>query len=552
MILDSTEKAKPNGEMPSSIWYIIGNEAAERFNYYGLRAILVTFMVAQFYNHSGSEDPAIVQAAEATANAKTHDFVAMSYLLPLFGGMVADWFWGKYKTILYLSLVYALGNILLATVGVNNEAVFTTSLMLIALGAGGIKPCVSANVGDQFDKSNEHLLSKAFSYFYAAINAGSLLSILAIPYLKSHYGPQVAFGVPAVAMLIATAFFYAGREQYVRVAPKGDSNKAVILISAFASLVISYLVFDKFSKNIFGDSFSGGTGPILGAWGIMILICAFIFKKQWFAKPGNFIGINLYALTNGGFDAAAKQYGAETIDGIRSVWRVFSVFAFVPFFWALWDQSQSEWVVQAGKMDLNWLGIKWEPEQISFVNAGFILAFIPFFNFLLFPTIEKMGIKVTPLRKIGAGLVLTALSFVIVAITQTWIDGLEADCLANGTMYKNLAVTAKPNIVWQILAFVILTAGEVLVSITCLEYAYTQAPPSMKSTIMASYLLTVTIGNVLVSVIQNNIKSGGFFAQFHGAGFFWLFTGICAATAVVFMLVSPFIKEKSYVGVGVE
>lgn len=293
-----------------------------------------------------------------------------------------------------------------------------------------------------------------------------------------------------------------------------------------------------------------GTGPVLGLWIILVLICAIVFKKQWFARPGNFIGINLFALTNGGFAAAAKEYGDETIDGIRSVWRVFSVFAFVPFFWALWDQSQSEWVVQATKLDLNWLGITWQAEQISFVNAGFILAFIPFFNVILFPLVEKMGIKVTPLRKIGAGLVLTALSFVIVAITQTWIDGLEAECAANGTMYKDLAMTAKPSISWQIFAFIILTAGEVLVSITCLEYAYTQAPPSMKSTIMASYLLTVTLGNVLVSVIQNNISSGGFFAQFHGAWFFWLFTGICAATALVFMFVSPRIKEKSYVGVG--
>jgi POT family proton-dependent oligopeptide transporter len=542
MVLDDLEPKKGSSDkMPAAIPYIIGNEAAERFNYYGLRAILVTFMVAQFYNPTGSEDPALVQAAEATANAKTHDFVAMSYLLPLFGGMVSDWFWGKYKTILYLSLVYATGNIMLATFS-NNEAIFTSALMLIALGAGGIKPCVSANVGDQFDQSNQHLMSKAFSYFYASINAGSLLSILLIPYLKSHYGARVAFGVPAIAMLIATAFFYAGRHQYVRVPPKGDSNKAVILISAFVSLLVSYIWLDKIEHM--------GVGPVLGFWILLIIACAFVFKKQWFAKPGNFIGINLYALTNGGFEAAAKEYGTGTIEGIRSVWRVFSVFAFVPIFWALWDQSQSEWVVQAGKMDLNWLGIKWEAEQISFVNAGFILAFIPFFNVLVFPALEKAGIRVTPLRKIGAGLVLTALSFVIVAITQTWIDGLEADCAAQGMLYKNLAATAKPNISWQIFAFIILTAGEVLVSITCLEYAYTQAPPSMKSTIMASYLLTVTIGNVLVSVIQNNIKSGGFFAQFHGAGFFWLFTGICAVTAVLFMLISPRIKEKSYVGVG--
>lgn len=517
-----TSGNKPKAKFPPGIPYIIGNEAAERFNYYGLRAILTTFMVAQFYNHSGSTDPAIVQAAEATANAKTHDFVAMTYLLPMFGGMVADWFWGKYKTILWLSLVYAVGSTMVA-LSVDSEVMFTTSLMLIALGAGGIKPCVSANVGDQFDSSNSELLPKAFDAFYASINAGSVLSILLIPYLKTHYGPMVAFGVPALAMLVAVFFFWLGRDKYRRVAPpKFDSNKMVVLVTAFSSLVASYIYFDKILHK--------GIGPVLGAWLILVILLAFVFKKQWFAKPGNFVGINLFALTNGGFDAAKREYGEEAIEGIKSVWRVLSVFAFIPVFWALWDQSQSEWVVQATKMDLNFLGITWEAEQISFVNAAFILMFIPLFSFVIYPAFRKAGIAVTPLRKIGAGFVLTALSFVIIAIIQGWIDAGQT-----------------PNISWQILAFVVLTAGEVLISITGLEYAYTQSPPSMKSTIMACWLITVTLGNVLVSVIQNNIKDGGFFAQFEGASFFWLFTGICAVTAVLFILISPRIKERSYI-----
>jgi POT family proton-dependent oligopeptide transporter len=296
-----------NDKMPSSIPYIVGNEAAERFNYYGLRAILTTFMVAQFYNPQHSTDPAIIQVAEATANAKTHDFVAMSYLLPMFGGMMADWFWGKYKTILYLSMVYAIGNVTLA-LSTGNEGLFTTALMLIAIGAGGIKPCVSANVGDQFDESNAHLLPKAFGAFYASINAGSLLSILLIPYLKSHYGAAVAFGVPAIAMIIAIAFFYMGRDQYRRVPPKGDGNKAVILATALGSLLISYIWLDKMLHL--------GVGPVLGLWGILIIVMAIVFKKQWFAKPGNFVGINLYAAMNGGFAAAEKEYGVESVDGM--------------------------------------------------------------------------------------------------------------------------------------------------------------------------------------------------------------------------------------------
>ena len=182
-------------------------------------------------------------------------------------------------------------------------------------------------------------------------------------------------------------------------------------------------------------------------------------------------------------------------------------------------------------MDLNFAGVKWEAEQISAVNAILILAFIPLFSFGIYPGLQKMGIKVTPLRKFGAGLAVTALSFVIIALIQEKIDAGQT-----------------PNIVWQLLAYTILTAGEIMVSITGLEYAYTQSPPSMKSTIMGCYLLMVTLGNVLVSMIQKNIENGGFFAQFQGASFFWLFTGICAATAVIFMIVSPRIKEKSYIG----
>ena len=511
-----------SNKMPSAIPYIIGNEAAERFNYYGLRAILTTFMVGQFFAAQYAGTAGATQKAAAAANAATHDFVAMSYLLPLFGGMLADWFWGKYKTILYLSMVYVVGNVMLA-VSVDNYTLFTSSLMLIAMGAGGIKPCVSANVGDQFTEENSHLISKAFDAFYFSINAGSFLSILLIPYLNSHYGPRVAFGVPAIAMSIAIAFFYAGRHKYIRVPPKGDDNKKVIFLTAFLTLVASYIYWDKIEH--------AGTGPVIGFWVILIVIVAMIFKKQWFAKPGNFIGINLFAVTNGGFEAAAREYGAETIEGIKSVWRIFSVFIFIPVFWALWDQNQSEWVLQAQKMDLNFIGITWEAEQISSVNAILILAFIPLFSFGVYPGLRKLGIKVTPLRKFGAGLLVTALSFVVISLIQERIDSGET-----------------PNISWQLLAYVILTAGEIMVSITGLEYAYTQSPPSMKSTIMGCYLLMVTLGNVLVSMIQKNIEHGGFFAQFKGAAFFWLFTGICAGTAALFMVISPFIKEKSYIG----
>jgi dipeptide/tripeptide permease len=289
-----------SNKMPAAIPYIVGNEAAERFNFYGLKAILATFMIQAFLKNNPEK--------ESIANGIAHDFTALAYLTPLFGAMLSDWFLGKYKTILYLSMVYLVGNLVLSYSvfeGVNNFGMFQVGLLLIAIGTGGIKPCVSSNVGDQFNKSNEHLIPKAFDAFYFSINFGSLLSILLIPYLKAHYPPAVAFGVPAVTMGLAAFIFWMGRHKYVKIPPKGDKNKVVIFFSSLLSFLACFLYFHK-----------DGMGPVILSWFACIIVLAFVLQQWWFAAPGNFIGINLYALINGGFAGAAKKYGAETIEGI--------------------------------------------------------------------------------------------------------------------------------------------------------------------------------------------------------------------------------------------
>src|SRR6201996_1297305 len=121
---------------PKSIPFIIGNEAAERFSFYGMRSILVTFLVAQFYNPT--HNPALTTVAEAHANENTHFFVALAYTLPFLGGVIADWFTGKYKIILYISMVYCVGHLFLAMFD-SNLTGFTAGLVLVAIGAGGIK-----------------------------------------------------------------------------------------------------------------------------------------------------------------------------------------------------------------------------------------------------------------------------------------------------------------------------------------------------------------------------------------------------------------------------
>lgn len=448
---------------PVAIRYIIGNEAAERFSYYSLRAILTVYLATHFFNPAG--DPALQAGAEARANEATHFFITLNYLMPIAGALIADWFLGKYAVILWLSVVYCLGNFLMAGF-TDNYSLFMTGLVLIAIGSGGIKPCVSANVGDQFDDSNRHLIGKAFSWFYLSINFGSFFSTLLIPYMLKAYGPGVAFGIPGVLMLLATLVFFIGRKKYIRIPPSG-------------------------------------------------------FPRE------NFLSVNFYILRHGRQllrgvrprAIALQRYRAETVDAIYSVWKVLLLFSFIPAYWMLSDQSSSEWVIQATKLDLHLLGITFLPQQIQAANPVFILIITPLFGSLLYPYLQRKGLNFSVHRKILAGFLLLIFSFIIIYSLQLRIDQGDS-----------------PSVGWQLLAYLLQTIAEVLVYLTGLEYAYAQAPLSMKSTIMSFWLLTISLGNYFVSLVNNNIAHKGLLSTLTGAGYYGFFIILMSVVTVLYAL----------------
>lgn len=464
---------------PRSVPYIIGNEAAERFSFYGMRSILTLFLVKQFFNPTGSA--ALAQQADAHANKLNHLFVMVAYALPFVGGMVADWFTGKYKLILYISVVYCLGHLLLAMFDTSLDG-FEIGMLVVAIGAGGIKSCVSANVGDQFDASNQDLLSKVYGWFYFSINAGSMLSTVAIPLVYKYYGPKWAFGIPGILMALATVIFFMGRKKYVKVPPQGVNRNNLVFITWYALTHLS--------------------------------------KK----KPGQSL-----------LDIAKESYDPERVEGVKAVYRVISVFFFALAFWAVWDQCLSEWTLYAEKMDRNinlgFTSFKIEPGSMSTFNTVFLLLFIPLFNYVIYPAFDKIGLKTTPLRRLGAGLILTALSFVVIGFTHVSID--------HG---------GSPSMWWQVLAFLILSAAEVLVSITGLEYAYTHSPKSMKSTMSGIWFLVVSFGNLITALVNGLIEDGGWWAKnLKGANYEWFFVAFIAVFIIIFLIVSPRLKERNYI-----
>ena len=430
--------------MPRQIPFIIGNEACERFSFYGMRNILTVFLIDWLLRN----DVPSQGAREASAKAVFHLFVFGVYFTPLLGGFLADRFLGKYRTILYISLLYCAGHACLALFNDDPKG-FYLGLALIALGSGGIKPCVSALVGDQFTAENKHLVNKVFAIFYWSINLGSFFASLSIPKTLRLFGPAVAFGIPGILMGIATLIFWLGRHQYVKIPPAGRDPHS------FLAVVRS--------------------------------------------------GFTNRATAGGFFERARAEHPEEAVEGVKAVFRVLSIFVFIPFFWMLFDQKASTWVVQARSMDLRVGPWNFEPAQMQLVNPALVMLLIPFTTGIAYPFFKRLGWELTPLRRMPIGMALGATSFVIA-----------------GLLNVPVAAGQKISIVWQVLPYVVLTIGEILVSVTGLEFAYTQAPLKMKSVIQSFWNLTTAAANLAVALASAFVFFSGTALFFYYAGFAYL------------------------------
>jgi POT family proton-dependent oligopeptide transporter len=511
---------------PSQIKYILGNEACERYSYYGMRSILTVFFV-QFLLLDGN-----------IATSRYHFFVALCYLFPLLGGFVADKFWGKYKTILSLSIVYCIGHLYLALFE-TQEIGFYTGLGLIALGAGGIKPCVSAHVGDQFKKGEEGKVQKIFEIFYFMINFGSLFSTVLTPWTLEIYGPAIAFGIPGILMALATFVFWLGRNEYVHVPP--SEKTPVGFNTLFWMGIVATLAIPWVYGAMGGVTFGADNSFLFPA---VILGIAVIYGMIKGKSENGPLPIIVSAIKNfshrkpskGIFSGALKDYKEEDLDGVNAVLGVGTVFLMITFFWALYDQHGSTWILQGQDMDLNFMGRTVLPSQIAALNPFLVMSLIPIFSLGLYPYITRNFFEMTPLRRMTIGMFLTGFSFILVAIIQAYLDAGD-----------------KINIAWQFFPYLTITAAEVMISITGLEFAYTQAPRSMKSTIMSLWMLTVFAGNLFTSYIAATFSSLVNFAKtsLGSTGsdaflFFVFFSIVMFVAAFVFSLIARKYKMRNF------
>lgn len=573
----SAQRAYDPNRFPRQTWFILGNETAERFSFYGMKGILALYITG------------VLMMSRDDATNIIHLFGFANYFMPLLGAWVSDRFWGRYRTILWISLFYCAGHGVLACSDLvhsiaGKTACLYVGLGLIAFGSGGIKPCVSAFMGDQFRPDQAHLLQKAYAAFYWCINLGSTAAFFVVPWVRKTYGYSWAFGVPGVAMALATFVFWLGTKHYVMVPPASKTRTAGF-----------FRVF----------------------W------FALLYRKQ--RQPGQ-----------GFWDVALSRFSPAEVDAAKSVGPILSIFAMVPIFWALFDQTFSTWVLQGEKMkpwfvtapawsarhirkpealveklsqatngvsawlwarfsapakqallqpgaapgqraailvaELNrlcqadWrdelpdtnsvkLGadtqLLWRsarqpvelrranrllledcfpeelvksyrigPEEMLAVNPILVMILVPVLTLLVYP---RLGVWARPLRRMACGMFVAAFSFVIVAYLQVRLDA-----------------GAVLSVLWQIVPYIVLTIAEVLISTTGLEFAFREAAPSMKSIIMGFWSLTVAVGNLFVSVLTKVLSEPG---QAASAGAvtterFLLYALMTAVVAVLFSLVA--------------
>ncbi|XP_053837720.1 solute carrier family 15 member 2 isoform X4 [Vidua macroura] len=565
---------------PLSIAFIVVNEFCERFSYYGMRAVLTLYFLSFFHWD------------ENLSTAVYHAFSALCYFTPVIGAIMADSWLGKYKTIIYLSIVYVVGH-LIKSVGaipsLGNQAVHVVlsmvGLFLIALGTGGIKPCVSAFGGDQFEEEHTSERSKFFSIFYLSINAGSLISTFVTPVLRGDvkcFGEDcyaLAFGVPAALMVLALVVFIAGSGLYRKTPPQGNVLLEVCKCIGFAL------------KNRLKN------------------------RSREIPKRDHWL------------DWASEKYSKQLIGEVKMVTRVLFLFIPLPMFWALFDQQGSRWTLQATKMNADFGIYVLQPDQMQFLNPLLILVFIPIFDLGLYPLINMCKLNFTPIRKMATGMILAGLAFGLAAVIEVKINetdmprlvpkeslirvlnlaknpvqvtiqdkdlfqqpvesfqnpaeysklilngeqqslnftlqhqgltlafnytvkeksvyslivfeaegSLSSRLISGGAVEKWKSEDIKANNVhmaWQLPQYLLISAGEVMFSITGLAFSYSQSPASMKSVLQAGWLLTVAVGNTFVLIVAEAAPM----AQWAE---FVLFTVLLFAVCIIFSIMGYF------------
>ncbi|KAF9321459.1 hypothetical protein BG003_001581 [Podila horticola] len=484
--LDAKIMANPN-KMPKAVWFILPNEFGERFCYYGVQPNLNKYFRM------------ITKMDAASAKVYSTAFTMLAYFFPLIGAALSDSFLGKWWTIISFSVVYLIGMImvtifaipnLLGPMGTVSRFLTFLPMLIIAIGTGGIKPCVSSHGGDQFLPSQEAAKDLFFNNFYVAINIGGLLTQLIGPEISKLkcYGEQCfagAFLLPTIVFVFALAIFAAGHRFYRIVPPMGE-------FLPLKAIKATFLAAGRHRRA----------------------------SPEERAARGHWLNF------------AEEEYGGVFLEEVRD-FGLTLVPVVIPFAfcWMLYNQNSNEWSNQYYLMNGAIFGGSdptksyVQSAQFSIINTIFIIIMVPILGGWFYPFCTRRGWNFGPQRRMAAGFFFIVLSFAISAALAPKVE--EAFLKTGRDMtkaedYDGFYCDGCYSGLWQLPQWFVLTLGEALCSPTGVQFTYIEAGRQFRAVSTSFWLLSTSLGSILIMIFEPIFVDAGMSSGTKG----WWYSGI--------------------------
>lgn len=460
-----TSKNSTTRKYPWKVLFIAGNEFCERFSFYGFRTILLLYFKI------------VLGFSDSNSTVLFHIFTSLCYLTPIFGAILADSYLGKFNTILYLSIVYLFGEVILTLSSVfwNYGAIAITAtffgLFMISIGTGGIKPCVCALGGDQFLDNEQRWRQSFFSIFYFAINSGSLISMFLTPILRSDFKCfgradcyPLGFGVPCALMFVAIIVFLLAKNKYNLVPlPKQNVIVAFCKCTWLASKrklfgnynylppstpinkvtnhhnVSTVSILEQESASSLSSSMNSGEDVLISANSLNKLndkqqydldhinnkaVGLNDIKRKEKDKISYSYSNNKKLTNNHWLYLTSDRFDSATIEDFRAILNILLILVPFPIYFCLYNQQSSLWTLQANRMDGRVFdtGYVLEPDQISVMNPILVLILLPLFEIIIYPSLSKNGLLTKPIQRMTFGGMLASLAFITSGLIELQIQ----------------------------------------------------------------------------------------------------------------------------------
>ncbi|KAF2013328.1 peptide transporter PTR2-A [Aaosphaeria arxii CBS 175.79] len=479
--------------LPYAAFLVAIVELCERFTYYGASGLFQNYIARP---RDGSDGRGALGMGHQGATGLSTFFQFWCYVTPILGAIIADQYLGKYNTIVIFCFIYLAGLLILTCTSIPSALShgaglggFVVSIIIIGLGTGGIKSNVAPLIADQYKrrqmvistdaKTGERVIldpaitiQRIYMIFYFCINVGSL-SLLATPYMERDVDFWSAFLLCTCVFLVGTLVLVFGRKIYIVRPPQGS-----VITNAFR---VIWMMITNRNRDGAKPSYQAALG-----------------KNANLAWDDHFVE-----------EVKRALIGCQ-------------VFCFYPIYWVVYGQFSNNFVTQAGQME----GHGIPNDLMQNFDPIAIIVFLPLMDRFFYPFLRKMNINFPPINRIVVGFWIASLAMAYAAIIQYYIYK-AGPCyehpLCDASIVDGVAQGNKIHIAAQTGAYMLIGISEIFASVTGLEYAYTKAPPSMKSFVQSMYLLTNAFGSAISEALNPVL---------YDPAIQWMFVGLAVSSFI--------------------